>query len=119
MTTVQLGRWHKLPCQLELAASEGAMVVQPEKVVSIGGLSVVGAEITDRSFSDSQLESCVTEAMLAVDSTPKTAADTSAGLRSVQPISDGAYRVEWPVRLIKQMAETPWAGPGGIRKPGR
>src|SRR5207245_334122 len=34
-----LGRWHKLPCQLDLAASEVDIVVQAEKVVSIGGLS--------------------------------------------------------------------------------
>src|SRR5256886_8520633 len=34
-----LGRWHKLPCQLKLAASEGAIVVQAQKVISIGGLS--------------------------------------------------------------------------------
>src|SRR2546426_12587331 len=33
-----LGRWHKLPCQLKLAASEGAIVVQAQKVISIGGL---------------------------------------------------------------------------------
>src|SRR2546428_495550 len=35
-----LGRWHKLPCQLKLAASEGATVVQAQKVISIGGLSL-------------------------------------------------------------------------------
>src|SRR2546426_12757046 len=34
-----LGRSHKLPCQLKLAASEGAIVVQAQKVISIGGLS--------------------------------------------------------------------------------
>src|SRR3989442_13658927 len=36
---ILLGRWHKLPCQLKLAASEGAIVVQAQKVISIGGLS--------------------------------------------------------------------------------
>ena len=38
-TVSPLGRWHKLPCQLDLAASEVDIVVQAEKVVSIGGLS--------------------------------------------------------------------------------
>jgi len=36
-----LGRWHKLPRQLDLAASEVDIVVKAEKVVSIGGLNLI------------------------------------------------------------------------------
>src|SRR2546426_7106070 len=45
-----LFRSHKLPCQLDLVASEVDIVVQAEKVVSIGGLSQVpvGHPVTDR-----------------------------------------------------------------------
>src|SRR2546426_30427 len=51
-----LGRWHKLPCQLKLAASEGAIVVQAQKVISIGGLSRLRRpRLADRRRPDRRL----------------------------------------------------------------
>src|SRR2546428_13943900 len=45
-----LGRWHKLPCQLDLAASEVDIVVKAEKVVSIGGLNLSGKPCSTLAF---------------------------------------------------------------------